>query len=705
MLAPFGLRAQAPGADSLRGLVQAHPQVDTVRIKYLNALALALRNNAAEESAALFQESLRLSTQLGYTAGAAEAQLGLGFYYRHRSEYDLAQTYSQQAREAFRQVGNRVGQTRSLYNLSCVYSEQGMYAKSLTANLEGLKLAEAQHDQKWLAFLNTQLGITSTFLGEYAHAKTYLIHGLQWANESGDPLSIGHAYSGLGDLYKIQGQWALAQRNYEQEASIAQRLGDEATIVFEDINIGDMQERQGYFPQAFSYGFRGLKRARRIKALGEIPRAQLLLARAYLHTGQLDSAVAYGRQSLQASQHSGAKTLSRDASEILAQASFRKGRYADAYRYEQLFSSYKDALNSSDLQRRASVLEYRADLAKKQAQIGLLTKNSQLIQEQNREQRLFLLGALLSLGAVGLLSAVLWRNNRQKRRAYALLKRQQDELRAAQGQLVQAEKWAFVGELSAGIAHELQNPLNFMKNFAEVSVAMLSDEPAAGANGRPGHADLEQEIIAGLKQNLLKISQHGQRASSIISDMLQHARSGTGERQPTDLNQLAEESLMLAYQGLCANDHAFWAELEKDFDPELGLVSVVPQDLGRALLNLCSNALYAVRQRHTAADPGAASAYVPAVTISTRRTADQAVEIRVRDNGIGMPEEVREKVFQSFFTTKPVGEGTGLGLSLSYDIVTKGHGGTLTVESQEGRGTEFLIVLPAETGRADGLAS
>ncbi|ALW84809.1 hypothetical protein AUC43_06745 [Hymenobacter sedentarius] len=704
MLAPAGLLAQALGADSLRGLVQAHPQADTVRVKYLNALALALRNNAAEESAALFQESLRLSTQLGYPAGAAEAQLGLGFYYRHRSEYDLAQTYSQQAREAFRQVGNRVGQTRSLYNLSCVYSEQGMYAKSLTANLEGLKLAEAQHDQKWLAFLNTQLGITSTFLGEYAHAKNYLIHGLQRANESGDLLSIGHAYSGLGDLYKLQGHWALAQRNYEQEASIAQRLGDEATMVFEDINIGDMQERQGYFPQAFSYGFRGLKRARRIKTLGEIPRAQLLLARAYLHTGQLDSAVAYGRQSLQASQRSGAKILSRDASEILAQASARQGRFADAYRYEQLFSSYKDALNSSDLQRRASVLEYRADLAKKQAQIGLLTKNSQLIQEQNREQRLFLLGALMSLGAVGLLSAVLWRNNRQKRRAYALLKRQQDELRAAQGQLVQAEKWAFVGELSAGIAHELQNPLNFMKNFAEVSVAMLSDEPAAGHNGRPGHADLEQEIIAGLKQNLLKISQHGQRASSIINDMLQHARSGTGQRRPTDLNQLAEESLMLAYQGLCANDPAFWAELEKDFNPELGLVSVVPQDLGRALLNLCSNGLYAVRQRHAAAGSGA-SAYVPAVTISTRRTASQAVEIRVRDNGIGMPEEVREKVFQSFFTTKPPGEGTGLGLSLSYDIVTKGHGGTLTVESQEGCGTEFLIVLPAESGRTDGLAS
>ena len=690
LLASTSGSAQTPAADRLRKELRGHPQEDTIRANRLNGLAMELRNNAPLESAQFFQQALSLSQQLGYTFGAAEAWLGLSFYHRHRSEYDLALAYSVQAQKGFEQMGNALGQTRSLYNLSCVYSQQGMYAKSLTANLRGLRLAETMHDRKWLSFLNTQLGITSMFLGEYSQAQQYLNQGLNWAKQSGDQVSIGHAYSGLGDLYRMQKQWAKAQLSYEKDAAIFKQLNDESGLLFEDINIGDMHERQGHYTQAFEYGYRGLGRARRLQALSEVPRAQLLLARAYLHTAQLDSAVAFGRRSLLATQGSGTKTIGRDASEVLSQAYYRKGLFADAYRYEQLFGSYKDTLNSSDLQRRAAVLEYRAELAKKQDQIGLLTKNSDLIRRQNRAQQWILIGALLSLGAVAGLSVVLWRNNGQKQRAYALLKQQQDELHAAQSQLVQAEKWAFVGELSAGIAHELQNPLNFMKNFAEVSVAMLNNDKAPRS---PDSANLEQEIMAGLKQNLLKISQHGQRASSIINDMLEHARSGTGQREIIDLNALADESLTLAYQGLRVDDSTFHGTLKRELDAALPSWPVVKSDLSRVLLNLCTNALYAVRERqqHAAA---AGEPYDPTVTVATHQ-AHGHVEIRVRDNGTGMPEAVRQKIFQPFFTTKPAGEGTGLGLSLSRDIVTKGHGGTLTVESRLGEGTEFLIILPA----------
>ncbi|MFC7667170.1 sensor histidine kinase [Hymenobacter humi] len=254
---------------------------------------------------------------------------------------------------------------------------------------------------------------------------------------------------------------------------------------------------------------------------------------------------------------------------------------------------------------------------------------------------------------------------------------------------------AFLGELTAGIAHELQNPLNFMKNFAEVSTDLVDDMNGERADDLRD-TGLQEEILAGLKQNLLKISQHGQRASSIIKDMLTHSRSGTGQRVPTDLNALADESLDLAYQELCAHDSTFRADLATDFDPRLGTVAVVTQDMGRVLLNLCTNALHAVRQRQAAVAAGrpAGPPYQPTVAVSTRRVTGRAVEIRVRDNGTGMSADVQAKVFQPFFTTKPVGEGTGLGLSLSYDIVTKGHGGTLTVESREGEGTEFLIRLP-----------
>ena len=677
------VRAQTHPLDSLRAEVRAHPQPDAGRVKSLNTLALELRKKAPDESGALFEEARQLAQLLGYTAGAAEAELGLGFYRRHRSEYGLAESLSEQARHDFELSGDRIGQTRSLYNQACVYSEQGLYARSLQVNLRGLALAEAAHSQKWLAFLNTQLGITSTDLHEYENARRYLTRGLRWAVRSGDQNGIGRAYTGLGNLYRAQGQWAAAQRSYEEDANIFRQTQDEAGRIFEAINIGDMAERQGHHAEALAGTRRALRRAQHLRAVGEVPRAQLVLARTLLHTGRPDSAIIYALQSLEATRRSGARQYSRDASQVLAQASARRGDFAAAYRYEELFGAYRDSLNSSDLQRQAAVLEYRAELARKQAQIGVLTSTGQLIRTQNRKQGWLLLGALLGLAAVGALSAVLWRNDREKQRAYALLKQQQDALYAAQSQLVAAEKWAFVGELSAGIAHELQNPLAFMKNFADVSVGLL-DHPTAPPAG------LEQEIMAGLKQNLLKISQQGQRASAIITDMLAHARTGAGPRVPTELNALVAEALALAYQGLRVQDPTFHATLVQDFAPNLAPVPVVPSDLTRVLVNLCTNALYAVRQQETAAG----ATYQPTVTVSTRRTAAGTVEIRVHDNGTGMPDHVREKIFQPFFTTKPVGEGTGLGLSLSHEIVTKGHGGTLAVESRDGEGADFLISLP-----------
>ena len=688
-----GSPVQFPVADRLRAEVQAHARPDTARVHRLNALALVLRNNAPEESGALFRTALALAQRLGYPAGMAEAQLGLGFYHRHRGEYGLAQAYSEQANKTFAQTGNHRGQIRSLYNLTCIFLDQGQLAKSLQTNLAGLALADAGHDRKWQAFLNTQLGITSTHLGEYARARQYLREGLRWAVASGDQPSVGHAYSGIGDLYRVQGQWAEAQRNYEQDAANYQRMRDEGGILYEDINIGDMLERQGKVPQALAYGRRSLARASRLQTLGEVTRAQLLLARTYLHAGRPDSAFWYGQRCLLAAQRSGAKSISRDASQVLALASARRGRFVDAYRYEQLFGSFRDSLNTSDQQRKVAVMEFRTELSKKQVQIGLLTRNDQLMRAQNRQQRWFLLVALLGLCAVAGLSWSLWRNIGRKRQAYALLRRQQDELRQAQEQLVQAEKMAFLGELTAGIAHELQNPLAFMKSFAEVSTGLVEGIDRA----RPG-AGLGQDILAGLKQNLQQISQHGQRASSIIRDMLAHSRSGVAPRHLTDLNALVADHLRLAYDGARTIDPTFTAVLHQDFDLALPPVNAVAPDLGRVLLNLCANALYAVRERQqlAAAGPGTAVApYVPTVTVSTRRVeAGQTVEIRVRDNGTGMPAEVQAKIFQPFFTTKPEGEGTGLGLSLSHDIVTTGHGGTLRVESRESEGTEFVISLP-----------
>ncbi|WP_239691514.1 ATP-binding protein [Hymenobacter lapidarius] len=271
------------------------------------------------------------------------------------------------------------------------------------------------------------------------------------------------------------------------------------------------------------------------------------------------------------------------------------------------------------------------------------------------------------------------------------LQRSLTELRATQAQLIQKEKMASLGELTAGIAHEIQNPLNFVNNFSEVSAGLCQEAQELLATAALPAADKDEltDLLRDLEQNQAKITQHGRRAAAIVRGMLEHSRTSPGDRAPTDLNALADEYLRLAYQGLRAKDKTFNAALRTNLAPGLPDVPAVGADLGRVLLNLFGNAFYAVHQRQQAGEAG----YAPTVSLSTERV-DGHVAIRVTDNGTGMRPAVQAKIFQPFFTTKPSGEGTGLGLSLSYDIVTKGHGGTLSVHSTPGESTEFTITLP-----------
>lgn len=269
------------------------------------------------------------------------------------------------------------------------------------------------------------------------------------------------------------------------------------------------------------------------------------------------------------------------------------------------------------------------------------------------------------------------------------------ELRATQKQLIQSEKMASLGELTAGIAHEIQNPLNFVNNFSEVSTELIDEMKAELANGNQPEA---LEIADDLKQNLEKINHHGKRAGDIVKGMLEHSRTSTGIKEPTDINKLADEYLRLAYHGLRAKDKSFNATMKTDFDETLQKINIIPQDMGRVLLNLFNNAFYAVHQKQEEVAEELptfqklATRYEPTVSVTTR-ISENRVTITVSDNGNGIPDSIKEKIFQPFFTTKPTGSGTGLGLSLSYDIV-KAHGGEIKVETREGEGTEFIILLP-----------
>lgn len=278
----------------------------------------------------------------------------------------------------------------------------------------------------------------------------------------------------------------------------------------------------------------------------------------------------------------------------------------------------------------------------------------------------------------------------------AELKQSLQELKSTQSQLIQSEKMASLGELTAGIAHEIQNPLNFVNNFSQLNtelIAELNQEMAAG------NTQSAEEIANDIKSNSEKINHHGKRADAIVKGMLQHSRTSSGKKEPTDINALCDEYLRLAYHGLRAKDKSFNAKFETHLDPDLPKVNVVAQDIGRVILNLINNAFYAVNEKFKVESqksdlPAGQAGYEPMVTVSTSAQ-NGKIEIRVSDNGNGIPDSIKEKIFQPFFTTKPTGQGTGLGLSLSYDIITKGHGGEIKLMTGENPGTEFVILLPA----------
>jgi signal transduction histidine kinase len=259
------------------------------------------------------------------------------------------------------------------------------------------------------------------------------------------------------------------------------------------------------------------------------------------------------------------------------------------------------------------------------------------------------------------------------------------ELKSTQAQLIQSEKMASLGELTAGIAHEIQNPLNFVNNFSEVNTELIEEADLEIDKGNISEAKI---ILNDIKENEQKINHHGKRAGDIVKGMLQHSRKSSGVKELTDINKLADEYLRLAYHGLRAKDKTFNAEMKTDYDETISKITIVPQDIGRVILNLITNAFYAVTEKKKQHPDN----YEPTVSVSTKKINDK-IEIRVKDNGNGIPQKVVDKIFQPFFTTKPTGVGTGLGLSLSYDIV-KAHGGEINVETKEGEGSEFVIKLP-----------
>ncbi|WP_210513963.1 tetratricopeptide repeat-containing sensor histidine kinase [Hymenobacter terricola] len=602
-------------------------------------------------------------------------------------------SYGRQALQLAQQLGFRRGQCLALIRLGAGFREAGNYPAALQVGLQGLRLAEALHNAELTGRALNGLGYLNWEEGNSRPALSYFFQARDVAEKSRNvPLqtrvmgNIGNVYVQLNRLdsallYSQRG-YALDLRNHD----LISEVGDAAML-------GNIYAGLGNPALARRFYHRSIRRAQGPRFTFALCRAYIGQARLFEHqAGALaDSALYFGKQALRTGQQGHYPKGMLDASQFLAAAYAARHDSAAAFRYLTLASTTRDSLFSQTKMAQVQAL----DVSERLRQQELADQRTQAAAER---RQLWLLAALASTMPALLL---LWRTNRHKQRANQLLNAQnaqiasqRDELgdalaqlKATQGQLVQSEKMAFLGELTAGIAHELQNPLAFVKNFAEVSTLLVDD--IAGDGPRAAPEGTQELLLAGLKQNLQEISQHGQRASTIIAGMLSRSHHGSAACVPLDLNALVSEYLRLAYQGVRTKAPAFTATLTTRLTPALGLVPAVGPDLGRVLLNLFTNAFHAVQQRQKTT-PG----YVPEVSVSTRRLPTGQVEIRVRDNGTGIPQGVRSKIFQPFFTTKPPAEGTGLGLSLSHDIIVQGHHGTLKVDSTEGEFTEFTIHLP-----------
>jgi signal transduction histidine kinase len=398
------------------------------------------------------------------------------------------------------------------------------------------------------------------------------------------------------------------------------------------------------------------------------------------------------------------KSLLSDSYYKLSTINNALGNYKGAYENYGMFVTYRDSIFNEETARKTLQTQMQYEFDKKDAITKAEQNKKDADAKRIKNQQYFIIAGLgLIVLAVVIISLIQLRNNKHKQKANLLLERQKQkvettlsELRSTQSQLIQSEKMASLGELTAGIAHEIQNPLNFVNNFSEVNKELLEELKAERSKPNAEKDDnLQDDLINDVIANEQKINHHGKRADAIVKGMLQHSRSSAGVKEPTDINALADEYLRLSYHGLRAKDKSFNATMKTDFDESIGKINIIPQDIGRVLLNLYNNAFYAVGERWKVEGVG----YEPTVHIITKLITPPSgglgVSVTVSDNGDGIPQKVVDKIFQPFFTTKPTGAGTGLGLSLSYDII-KAHGGEIKVETKEGEGCDFIIQLPVK---------
>jgi signal transduction histidine kinase len=559
--------------------------------------------------------------------------------------------------------------------------EAGKLPESLQFQFEALEISKKIKDTSNIAFALNRIGNIYMELADYKKANEYYFLSKDLFEEIGVIEMVHNEVSNIGNIYDLMliPDSALYYQQIVYDAALKSNYRERYVRPEIMFRMGNAYNLKGDKAKAMYFYKQGIKEANFENDIRNLTMNNLFLAKLYEEQNMPDSSMKYAYNTIQTGRAISFRKGVYDAAVLLSGLFKTKNQYDSAYKYIAIANVEKDSLTGA---KRFQELQ-RIVLDEQERQRKVETKR---IADQNKQKQYALLAGL---GVFLVVASILYRNNKQKQKANTVLEATLTNLKSTQSQLIQSEKMASLGELTAGIAHEIQNPLNFVNNFSEVNTELIEEMQQ---ELKAGKIDDAISISNDIKENEQKINHHGKRAGDIVRGMLQHSRSSSGVKEPTDINALADEYLRLAYHGLRAKDKSFNATMKTEFDESIGNINIIPQDIGRVILNLITNAFYAAPLPPEGGFSDPDYKHNPTVWISTKKTGDK-VFISVRDNGPGIPQKILDKIFQPFFTTKPTGQGTGLGLSLSYDIV-KAHGGELKVETKEGEGSEFIISLP-----------
>lgn len=711
--------SQAQTIESLKLDLQKLEQIpgfakDTEYLNKANELGFMIAESNPDSALIFLEKQLQFCRDAKYKRGEAEALKIYGNALQNKGDFRGSIGYYNDALLIAKGLPDEKLVPGILNNIGLVYYNLGNYAEALNNFYEAIKGAENVNNSDVKGAALNNIALIYFEQEKLEEAKSKYKEMLAIYSELGNQGRMILAYNNLGDVELKQNRPLEALKNlkmgYESAIELQSPEFIEMTVrtladiysALDSVDIADSLYRQSIaISKENSYG---------------VPYSHSLigLANLFYKKGNRTESLNLAKEGLKQAEVMGQTMLMRNANELLAKIYEEEGNYADALSSFKLFKQYNDSINDFQSQRLAATLESEYEFSKKTLEY----------EKASLRQQWLIFSAFAGLLTFLIILFIVYRNRNKLNKAYLNLQEKTieignkneklemtlEQLKATQLQLIQAEKMASLGELTAGIAHEIQNPLNFVNNFSEVSTELIQEiqvertkkkeliaknQTISQSSGtEEKEYELENEILEDIKQNLTKITFHGKRADAIVKGMLEHSKRGSGQKELTDINAMANEFLQLAYQSFLSKDKDFHVDLKINLDPDLPKVTVIPKDISKVLLNLYNNAFYSCTISQTTEVEGMPH---PTVTLSTSThistQGGKGVKISIKDNGPGIPDAIKNKIFQPFFTTKPSGQGTGLGLSLSYDII-KAHGGELKVKSEVEKGAEFIITLP-----------